>query len=102
MSREIIFVNDSKEIIINNSILYFYINDNFIHKKIKSILFQEYNKNYNIYFINIKNFKNYIKIYDLKSVPTFIFFKDKKEKYRINNIINLKDFKLIIDDIYNF
>ena len=102
MSRKIIFVNDSKEIIIKNSILYFYINDNFLHKKIKSILSKDNNKNYNIYFINIKNFKNYIKIYDLKSVPTFILFKNKKEKNRINNIINLNDFKLITDDIYNF
>lgn len=99
MSREIIFISDPKELKIDNCIIYFYINDNFIHKKIKSILKNNISFN-NIYCVNLKVFENYIKIYNLEKFPTLIFFKDKKEKLRIDYIINNEKLKKLIYDIY--
>jgi len=98
MSREIIFLGDFKDLKIDNCILYFYINDNFIHKKIKSIFLEI--KNINIYFINIEKFKEYIKIYDLQSIPTILFFKNKKEKLRLKNIVSRNEMIRHISDIY--
>jgi hypothetical protein len=99
MSREIIFLNDFKDLKIENCIVYFYINDNFFHKKIKSIFIEV--KNVNIYFINIEKFREYIKIYNLRSVPTILFFKNKREKLRLQNIVSRNEIIKHISDIYS-
>jgi len=92
-----LFICDHKELqlIGQNSVVYFYAQNIFQHKKmiIMLELAENNNKNKNFYAVDIDYFQNLAKIFDIESLPTVIITNaGGKEVSRIVGITKTKDF----------
>lgn len=100
-----LFICDHKELKLlgQNSVVYFYAQNVFQHKKMMIMLelAEKANKNKNFYAVDIDYFQNLAKIFDIESLPTVIVTNaDGKEVNRIVGLTKTKDFVSQISSIH--
>ena len=88
-----IFITNEKELVIDNTILFFYSSD--IHNTLTKSIYEyihKLEKIYNVLCCDIYYFKSFVKRFDLHQLPSIIIFEDGKEKEKLNGEIAVKDF----------
>lgn len=93
-------ISSEKEFKIKNkAIVYFYNNNFFLHKKMKLVL-EKCIGDLDLFLINIDHLPQYKEIYAITTVPTLLFFNNRKQKYKAIGIVESNDLKAKISDIY--
>lgn len=99
-----LFITDEEELKLNNKkqALYFYSSWMPLHKKMLTMLekIEEQHKDMQFFAIDVDFFKNFIKRFDLKFLPTILVFDNGRKIKRIKGMYKTAEMIEMFDGLY--
>lgn len=92
-------IYNGEKLIINNTLLYFYANWMPQHKRMMKVINNLSEIGYNVIVIDVDSYKEFAKANEIQSVPTFIFYKNRK---KVKLIEGLQMSSVINNEVYNY
>lgn len=95
---------DGKKLKIENTIIYFYANWMPQHLRMMNVIKNLDEKDYQVLVVDVDSYKDFTKANNITNVPTFLFFKDKKqvskiEGMQLSSVIHSEIYKTYSKDI---